>query len=98
MYKKTTLPLHAAPSEVSSSNRQSNLTLKEIQSDAISKLAEKHFGNKNVKWDPKVVETIFEKELVASNFSAHKLLLLELSQYLEKVKQLLRNETLVHCY
>jgi intron-binding protein aquarius len=83
MYQKTTLPLHAAPSEVSSS-KQRNLTLEEIQSDSISKLAEKHFGKK-VKWDPKVVETIFEKELVSSNFSSHKILLLEVSQYLEKV-------------
>lgn len=83
MYQKTTLPLHAAPSEVSSKR---NLTLEDIQSDAISKLAEKHFGKK-VTWDPKVVETIFENQLVSSNFSSHKILLLEVSHYLEKVSK-----------
>lgn len=86
MYQKTTLPLHASPSEVSS-YRQRNLTLTEIQSDSVSKLAEKYFGGKQVKWDPKVVETIMKDELVASNFSSHKLVLLELSHYLEKVKK-----------
>lgn len=84
MYQKTTLPLHASPSEASS-YRQRNLTLTEIQSDSVSKLAEKYFGGKKVKWDPKVVETIMNEELVASNFSSHKLVLLELSHYLEKV-------------
>ncbi|KAG2235903.1 P-loop containing nucleoside triphosphate hydrolase protein [Thamnidium elegans] len=83
MYQKTTLPLHASPSEASS-YRQRNLTLTEIQSDSVSKLAEKYFGGKKVKWDPKVVETIMNEELVASNFSSHKLVLLELSHYLEK--------------
>lgn len=81
MYQKTTLPLHASASEVSSF-RQRNLTLTEIQSDSVSKLADKYFGKK---WDPKVVETIFKEELEASNFSSHKLVLLELSHYLEKV-------------
>jgi hypothetical protein len=81
MFQKTTLPLHAAPSEASSSRQRSNLTLEDIQSDSISKLAEKHFG----KWDPKVVDTIFEQELVQSKLSSHKLTLLEYSQYLEKV-------------
>lgn len=84
MYQKTTLPLHASPSEASS-YRQRNLTLTEIQSDSVSKLAEKYFGGKKVKWDPKVVETIMNEELVASNFASHKLVLLELSHYLEKV-------------
>lgn len=84
MYQKTTLPLHAAPSEVSSA-RQRALTLDEIQSDSITKIADKHFSGNKVKWDPKVVETIVEKELVPSNYSSHKLLLLEVSQYLEKV-------------
>jgi hypothetical protein len=83
MFQKTTLPLHAAPSEASSSRQRSTLTLADIQSDSISKLAEKHFG----KWDPNVVDTIFEQELVQSKFSSHKLTLLEFSQYLEKVTQ-----------
>lgn len=85
MYQKTTLPLHAAPSEVSSS-RQRALTLAEIQSDSITKIADQHFSGNKVKWDPKVVEVIMEKELVPSNYSSHKLLLLEVSQYLEKVR------------
>lgn len=83
MFQKTTLPPHAAPSEASSSRQRSNLTLADIQSDSISKLVQKHFGKE---WDPKVVDTIFEQELVQSNFSSHKLTLLELSQYLEKVR------------
>jgi hypothetical protein len=85
MFQTTTLPLHAAPSEVISS-RQRNLTLTDIQSDSISKIADKHFNCKKVKWDPKVVEQIMENELVPSNLSSHKLLLLEFSQYLEKVR------------
>jgi hypothetical protein len=83
MYQNTTIPLHAAPSEAASA-RQRNLTLADIQSDSISKLVQKHLG-KQVKWDPKVVETIMETELVPSGYSPQKLMLLEFSQYLEKV-------------
>ncbi|KAI8874662.1 hypothetical protein K501DRAFT_98706 [Backusella circina FSU 941] len=82
MYQKTTIPLHAASSEAASS-RQRNLTLADIQSDSISKLVQKHLG-KSVEWDPKVVETIMETELVPSGYSSQKLMLLEFSQYLEK--------------
>lgn len=88
MFQKTTLPLHAAPSEVSSA-RQGGLTLAEIQSDSITKIAEKHFSGKKDQWDPKVVETIMEKELVPSNYASRKLLLLEVYQYLEKVTSIL---------
>jgi hypothetical protein len=92
MFQKTTLPLHA---EVSSSRHQgNNLTLSEIQSDSISKIAEKHFSGKKVKWDPKVVETIMETELVPSHFSSHKILLLEFSQYLEKVRDYVKTGSL----
>ncbi|KAI7863636.1 P-loop containing nucleoside triphosphate hydrolase protein [Spinellus fusiger] len=89
MYQKTTLPLHASPSEAathdSTSNKLRNLTLKDIQSDSISKLAEKHFGqSKNISWDPTVVETIMETELVPTNYDPKKLMLLEFAQYLEK--------------
>lgn len=81
MFQKTTLPLHAAPSEVSSSRQRSNLTLADIQSDSIAQIAEKHFSN----WNPQVVEDIFQNELEPSLFSSRKLLLLEYCQYLEKV-------------
>ncbi|KAL0096664.1 aquarius [Phycomyces blakesleeanus] len=89
MYQKTTLPLHAAPSEVvahgAPSNKLRNLTLTDIQSDSISKLAEKHFGKSGkTEWDPSVVETIMETELVPSNYDPKKLMLLEFAQYLEK--------------
>lgn len=81
MFQKTTLPLHAAPSEVSSSRQRNNLTLAEVQSNAIARIAEKHFSSS---WDPQVVEDIFKNELEPSLFSARKLLLLEYCQYLEK--------------
>lgn len=82
MFQKTTLPHHAAPSEVSSSRQRNNLTLADVQSDAIARIAEKHFSSS---WDPQVVENIFKNELEPSLFSARKLLLLEYCQYLEKV-------------
>ncbi|OAD06901.1 hypothetical protein MUCCIDRAFT_137824 [Mucor lusitanicus CBS 277.49] len=81
MFQKTTLPHHAAPSEVSSSRQRNNLTLADVQSDAIARIAEKHFSSS---WDPQVVENIFKNELEPSLFSARKLLLLEYCQYLEK--------------
>lgn len=81
MFQKTTLPLHAAPSEVSSSRQRNNLTLADAQSDSIARIAEKHFSS----WDPQVVESIFKDELEPSLFSTRKLLLLEYCQYLEKV-------------
>ncbi|KAG1115092.1 hypothetical protein G6F42_014025 [Rhizopus arrhizus] len=80
MFQKTTLPLHAAPSEVSSSRQRNNLTLADIQSDSIAHIAEKHFNS----WDPQVVENVFKNELEPSLFSPRKLLLLEYCQYLEK--------------
>ncbi|KAK4517155.1 uncharacterized protein ATC70_000486 [Mucor velutinosus] len=80
MFQKTTLPLHAAPSEVSSSRQRNNLTLADVQSDSIARIAEKHFSS----WDPQVVENIFKNELEPSLFSSRKLLLLEYCQYLEK--------------
>ncbi|CEP09725.1 hypothetical protein [Parasitella parasitica] len=80
MFQKTTLPLHAAPSEVSSGKQRSSLTLADIQSDSIAQIAEKHFGS----WNPRVVESIFKDELEPSLFSSRKLLLLEYYRYLEK--------------
>ncbi|KAI8336492.1 DEAD helicases superfamily protein [Blakeslea trispora] len=80
MFQKTTLPLHAVPSEISSL-KHNNLTLADIQSDSISKVAEKHF---NVEFDPERIETIYANELEASNFHPQKLMLLEFNQYLEK--------------
>ncbi|GAN09003.1 intron-binding protein aquarius [Mucor ambiguus] len=80
MFQKTTLPLHAAPSEVSSSRQRNNLTLADVQSDSIARIAETHFSS----WDPQVIENIFKDELEPSLFSSRKLLLLEYCQYLEK--------------
>ncbi|KAI8149758.1 hypothetical protein BJV82DRAFT_663038 [Fennellomyces sp. T-0311] len=84
MYQHTTLPLHAAPSEVAAGHgpRQRNLTLEDINSDAISKIAKKHYGGSKPKWDPSIIETIVEKEL--DDFDSRKIMLLEYTQYLEK--------------
>ncbi|KAI8990027.1 P-loop containing nucleoside triphosphate hydrolase protein [Pilobolus umbonatus] len=82
MFPKTTIPYHAAISEVSSAGRR-NLTLTDIQTDPISTIAKEYF-NESAKWNPDVVENIITTELIPSNYSSHKLLLLEFSQYLEK--------------
>lgn len=88
MYTKTTLPLHASPSEaVDHAPKQRNLTLKDIQSDSISQIAKKNYDCAKVKWNAQVVESIFEDELVKTNFDARKLMLLEFTQYLEKVQR-----------
>lgn len=91
MYQKTTLPLHASPSEATvhgpPSAKLRNLTIDDIESDSISKIAAKHYGTK-VKWDPKVVENIVESELAPTNYDPKKLMLLEYTQYLEKVYHL----------
>ena len=86
MYQHTTLPIHAPPSEVAAGHgtRQRNLTLEDINSDSISKIAQQHYStSKKPKWDPSIVETIVEKEL--DNFNSRKIMLLEYTQYLEKV-------------
>ncbi|KAF7727161.1 hypothetical protein EC973_007936 [Apophysomyces ossiformis] len=87
MYQKTTLPLHASPSEAAvhgpPSAKLRNLTIDDIESDSISRIAAKHYGTK-VKWDPKVVENIVESELAPTNYDPKKLMLLEYTQYLEK--------------
>ncbi|KAG0164199.1 hypothetical protein DFQ28_008930 [Apophysomyces sp. BC1034] len=87
MYQKTTLPLHASPSEVAvhgpPSSKLRNLTIEDIESDSISKIAAKHYSTK-VKWDPKVVENIIKSELEPTNYDPRKLMLLEYTQYLEK--------------
>ncbi|KAJ3080056.1 hypothetical protein HK102_003346, partial [Quaeritorhiza haematococci] len=74
-------------------------TLVEIESDGITKLAEENWGGltrlskreegegkegKEGKFDEKVVERIWNEELVRSGFSLRKVMLLEFSQYLEK--------------
>ena len=79
MFHKTTLPLHAVPSEVSSLKQHSSLTLADIQSDNTSKLAQKHF---DAAFDPTLIEDIYTNELKASQFSSQKLMLLEFNQYL----------------
>jgi intron-binding protein aquarius len=62
-------------------------TLAEIQADPVSIMAEEHYANKEgkVKWDPKVVENIYEEQLAKTDFDIRKVMLLEFSQYLEKV-------------
>ncbi|KAI8975029.1 P-loop containing nucleoside triphosphate hydrolase protein [Mycotypha africana] len=89
MFTKTTLPPHATASEVAlfsapnlaNNRKRNNLSLKEIQSDNISKLAEKHFKSK---FDSNVVESIYQNELEATNFNTSKILLLEFYRYLEE--------------
>lgn len=72
-------PMPTAPSEY-----VETLTLEDIQSDPLTKIADQHFGKK-VQWKPEVIEKIVEKELEPSNFSTRKLAVLEHHQYLEKV-------------
>ena len=63
-------------------------TLLEIESDPITKLAEKHWAKEGgpTAFDPAVVTKIWENHLVRSDFNLRKVMLLEFSQYLEKVR------------
>lgn len=87
----TTVPLHASPVEVVSAGgyglRKQNLTLDDIKSDSISTIAEKHWSGKKIQWSAKTVETIVEKELKPNQYDPRKLMLLEYTQYLEKVNK-----------
>lgn len=89
MYRKTTFPLHAPTGEVeiaSQGQRQRPLTLKDIESDSISEIAKKSYNASKPKWNASIVETIMDKELKPSNYDAQKIMLLEFTQYLEKVR------------
>ena len=66
-----------------------NMTQKEAESDSVTQLFAKHFGKEATKWDAKGVEVIFSKELVPSNFSNHKLSVLDYHHYMEKVERIL---------
>lgn len=88
MYRKTTFPLHAPTGEVeiaSHGQRQTPLTLKDIESDSISQIAKKSYNVSKPKWNASIVETIMDNELKPSNYDAQKIMLLEFTQYLEKV-------------
>lgn len=88
MYKNTTVPLHASPGEVAGHGlRKQNLTLDDIKSDSISTIAEKHWSGKKIQWNAEIVETIVENELKPNQYDPRKLMLLEYTQYLEKVNK-----------
>ncbi|KAG0240897.1 hypothetical protein BGW41_006553 [Actinomortierella wolfii] len=60
-------------------------TVKDIQNDAISALAD-HWNKEEgeVQWDAQLVESIYEDELLKHSFSINRLAILEINQYLEK--------------
>jgi len=60
-------------------------TLSEIESDVLTKLANLNWNKDNVKFDPKIINVIWN-DLKISDFSLKKVMLLEFNQYLEKVK------------
>lgn len=88
---QTTLPLHAAPGEATAHGPQGttrfrNLTLDDIEADPLTQLAKKHYdGQTKPKWAPKLVEDIVEQHLASSNYDPKRIMLLEFTQYLEKV-------------
>ncbi|KAG0254200.1 hypothetical protein DFQ27_006997 [Actinomortierella ambigua] len=61
-------------------------TVRDIQNDAISALADRwnKEGEGEAEWDAKLVESIYEDELLKHNFSINRLAILEINQYLEK--------------
>lgn len=85
MNRKSTLPLHASATELARGVHHP--TLAEIQADPVSVLAENHWSTKDSgpMWDPAIVEQIYNDELVKTSFNVRKVMLLEFSQYLEKV-------------
>ena len=62
-------------------------TVKDMQNDSIAVLAEAWSSQDIAKdLDAQVIERVYHDELVKNNFSITKLTLLEVSQYLEKVR------------
>ncbi|XP_060606233.1 RNA helicase aquarius-like [Ruditapes philippinarum] len=63
------------------------LTVEQIQEDRITQLASELWSptalKKNVKFKSEVVEEIYTKELVKTNFATKRVMMLEFSQYLE---------------
>lgn len=82
--RQTTLPPHAPPTEGTRAGLY-HPTLNEIKEDSISLKAQQYWQNKDAKWDPEIVDRIYTKELEHNRFETKKLMLLEFSQYLEKV-------------
>ena len=85
--RKTTLPPHAPPTE-STRGGLHHPTLHEIQTDSISSLAETYWTTKKPSeriWLAAIVEQIYCEELQNKRYETRKLMLLEFSQYLEKV-------------
>lgn len=62
-------------------------TVEQIQSDVITQLANQYwapFSSVPKKdYDPQIIDNIYRKELIGSNFSSKRIMLLEFSQYLE---------------
>ncbi|XP_052775236.1 RNA helicase aquarius-like [Mya arenaria] len=63
------------------------LTVEQIQEDRITQLAAELWSQEAMKsgptFRPEIVEEVYEKELVSSNFSTKRIMMLEFSQYLE---------------
>ncbi|CAH1791178.1 unnamed protein product [Owenia fusiformis] len=62
-------------------------TVEQIQSDIITRLANQYWAPYSnvprLPYEPKIVEDIYKKELLATRFASRRVMLLEFSQYLE---------------
>ncbi|KAF9974942.1 hypothetical protein BGZ73_001565 [Actinomortierella ambigua] len=76
----------AAPAGASTFAGAYRPTVKDIQNDAISALADRwnKEEGEEAEWDAKLVESIYEDELLKHGFSINRLAILEINQYLEK--------------
>lgn len=64
-------------------------TVKDMQTDSVATLAEAWSNSESAatEYDAQLIERVYNDELVKNDYSVAKLALLEVSQYLEKVKQ-----------
>ncbi|XP_005109242.1 RNA helicase aquarius [Aplysia californica] len=69
------------------SKKSMAITVEQIQEDKITELAVENWGpeakRKGVPFRPEIVEQIYAKEMIASNFSTKRIMMLEFSRYLE---------------
>lgn len=92
MSRKTTLPTYAAPTELPPSSlagvKGQHVTQSDAQNDPVFGLAKKHWAadNQKVKWNAKIVEEIATDYFSFATWDGRKVMLLELLQYLEKVR------------
>lgn len=63
-------------------------TVKDMQTDSVATLAEAWSNSESAatEYDAQLIERVYNDELVKNDYSVAKLALLEVSQYLEKVK------------